>query len=196
MLVIDLGDVVCHFRPEPRMERLAAISGLSEQEVRRRWWESGLEKAAESGRLGPDVYGPVREALAIDTPDDELRATWSLAFVPNPAVVDLVARVAAPTVLFTNNGPIVSDCLRHELVEVQQHFEHIVCSWHIGHRKPSPEAFTTLAGELGAEPGRLVFVDDSQANVDAARGVGLDALRFTTPDGLRAALARRGLLVM
>jgi len=40
-----------------------------------------------------------------------------------------------------------------------------------------------------------VFIDDSQPNVDAARQVGFDAVRFTDPDQLRRDLRARDLPV-
>jgi 2-haloacid dehalogenase len=39
-----------------------------------------------------------------------------------------------------------------------------------------------------------VFIDDAPHNVAAAQSVGMDAIRFTTPDALEVSLKDRGLL--
>lgn len=67
-------------------------------------------------------------------------------------------------------------------------------SWDTGLRKPDPQAFLHAARTLGVACERCLFVDDKQRNVDAALGVGMDALRFEGAGELRVDLARRGLL--
>jgi HAD superfamily hydrolase (TIGR01509 family) len=63
-----------------------------------------------------------------------------------------------------------------------------------GHRKPEAEAFRAALAHLCLAPARAVFVDDREENCAAARALGIDALRFTGAEELRAALAERGVL--
>jgi HAD superfamily hydrolase (TIGR01509 family) len=63
-----------------------------------------------------------------------------------------------------------------------------------GVRKPEPEAFRNAARQLGVAPRRCLFVDDRESNCEAARGVGMDAIRFLDADRLRRGLEARGLL--
>jgi 2-haloacid dehalogenase len=60
--------------------------------------------------------------------------------------------------------------------------------------KPDPAIFQLLLDRFGLDPETTVSVDDSPANVAAARRLGIDAIRFTGPDQLRRELAARGLL--
>jgi 2-haloacid dehalogenase len=57
--------------------------------------------------------------------------------------------------------------------------------------KPDPRIFRLLLDRFGLDPASTVFVDDSEANVAAARELGLDAVRFTGPERLRRELAAR-----
>jgi 2-haloacid dehalogenase len=57
--------------------------------------------------------------------------------------------------------------------------------------KPDPRIFRLLLDRFGLDPASTVFVDDSEANVAAARELGLDAVRFTGPGRLRRELAAR-----
>jgi epoxide hydrolase-like predicted phosphatase len=58
-------------------------------------------------------------------------------------------------------------------------FEVIVYSDEIGIVKPDPRAYQVLVGRLGVAPDELIFIDDKQANVDAACRLGIHGLLHT-----------------
>lgn len=51
-------------------------------------------------------------------------------------------------------------------------------SYELGHAKPSPDFFTAAACRIGAAPETILFIDDRQDNVTAARGTGMPAIRW------------------
>jgi 2-haloacid dehalogenase len=57
--------------------------------------------------------------------------------------------------------------------------------------KPDPRFFRLLADRFGVAPETSFYVDDSEANVAAARRLGFDAVPFTGPEQLRRDLATR-----
>jgi 2-haloacid dehalogenase len=73
-------------------------------------------------------------------------------------------------------------------------FETVVVSGEHGLVKPDPRIYRLAIERCRLDPARTVFVDDSQANVDAGRAAGLHALHFTAPERLRAELVALGLL--
>jgi len=60
--------------------------------------------------------------------------------------------------------------------------------------KPDPAIFELCLRRNGLGAADCVFVDDSARNVASAAALGFDALLFTGPEALRAALVARGLL--
>ena len=60
--------------------------------------------------------------------------------------------------------------------------------------KPNPEIYRVLLERNGLEPKDCLFIDDSPKNVEGAKAVGMDAVRFTDPITLRQDLAARGRL--
>jgi 2-haloacid dehalogenase len=60
--------------------------------------------------------------------------------------------------------------------------------------KPDPAIFRLLLERFGLAPEATFYIDDSAANVEAARRLGLDAVRFTGPGQLRRELAARRVL--
>lgn len=57
-------------------------------------------------------------------------------------------------------------------------FDGVVISAHEGCIKPEAEIFRRLLERYAVAPASALFVDDLQANVDAARRLGIDAYRF------------------
>jgi epoxide hydrolase-like predicted phosphatase len=57
-------------------------------------------------------------------------------------------------------------------------FDALIISAEVCLAKPDPKIFKLALSKLGVAPGEAVFVDDFQHNVDAAREVGMLAIRF------------------
>mmetsp|Transcript_11086 Transcript_11086/g.35179 ORF Transcript_11086/g.35179 Transcript_11086/m.35179 type:complete len:175 (-) Transcript_11086:45-569(-) len=64
-------------------------------------------------------------------------------------------------------------------------------SCNMGVRKPDPQIFQAVAAALGVKAEECLLVDDSNANVEGARAVGMDAILFTGADDLVAELYDR-----
>ena len=61
-------------------------------------------------------------------------------------------------------------------------------------RKPAPAAYSQVIDRFGGPASRFVFIDDREVNCEAARSVGMQAIRFVGADALRAELFALGLL--
>ena len=57
--------------------------------------------------------------------------------------------------------------------------------------KPEPAAFQRTLARMAAKPQECLFIDDSQANVDAANELGIGGILFVTAEELKVELARR-----
>ena len=73
-------------------------------------------------------------------------------------------------------------------------FDGAVVSGFEGVIKPDPEIFRLLLSRFELRPDRTLVIDDSVANVEAARGLGIHALHFRSPAQLRGELERMRLL--
>jgi 2-haloacid dehalogenase len=72
-------------------------------------------------------------------------------------------------------------------------FEDIIVSGEEGVAKPDPKIFEILHQRIGHALGSCIFIDDSMANIAAAREAGLNAILFTDTGHLREDLSVRGL---
>jgi putative hydrolase of the HAD superfamily len=188
-VVFDVGNVVCRFTPERRLQGLAQHTGLEPDRIHEAIWTSGLDTRAEAGQLSPaDLERALRVARDNRNDTVTLRATWSNAFIPDHAVCELVGRLDRPAFAFTNNGPMFTDCLAHELIDVAGLFQRVICSWQLRARKPDPAAFERLCADLQQPPEELLFIDDDSNNTASARSVGLAAITFTNAEQLTVEL--------
>ena len=71
-------------------------------------------------------------------------------------------------------------------------FDQIFVSHEIGYLKPASEAFEVALGGMQLRPSEVLFLDDGQRNVDAAKALGMEAQIVKGPDEARAVLARFG----
>lgn len=75
------------------------------------------------------------------------------------------------------------------------HFEGCVISGAEGVAKPDRKIFEILLARYDLEPAATVFIDDTAANVAAARELGIVAIRYTAPGKLRYDLRRQGIQI-
>jgi len=64
----------------------------------------------------------------------------------------------------------------------------------MGMLKPDLQAFEYVAQSLGLPPHRVLFLDDNQINVEAARTVGFSASRVLGVEQARTALIDAGVI--
>lgn len=83
--------------------------------------------------------------------------------------------------------------IRRDRFAFMNWFDGQVISGLEGVAKPDREIFDLLLERYCLDPRSTVFIDDVPRNVETARGLGLLAIRFTSPGELRTALAARGL---
>jgi HAD superfamily hydrolase (TIGR01509 family) len=70
----------------------------------------------------------------------------------------------------------------------------LLCVHMQGLRKPAPGAYQAAVSHLQLPPEQLIFVDDRQANVDAAAAAGLQSIKFSgSAEALEAELRQLGL---
>jgi epoxide hydrolase-like predicted phosphatase len=113
-----------------------------------------------------------------------LRALYFERLEPNRPMIDFIRDLRGRGVhaaLLTNNVREWEPLWRSKLPEIDELFELVVDSAFVGLRKPDPAIFNLTLDRLGGvEPGRCVFVDDLDVNCDAARALGMAAVRFET----------------
>jgi putative hydrolase of the HAD superfamily len=106
---------------------------------------------------------------------------------PNPAMIAYVAELRGRglrAALLTNNVREWEPLWRAKLPELDQIFEVVVDSAFVGMRKPERRIYELTVERLGdgLRADECLFVDDLEVNCEAARELGMTAVRFEHAD--------------
>jgi epoxide hydrolase-like predicted phosphatase len=101
--------------------------------------------------------------------------------------------------LLTNNVKEFGEHWR-TMFPLEELFEEVVDSSHVGMRKPERGIYELTCSRMGVEPTETIFVDDNLDNIEAARAFGMEGVHFRENpwDALAeidAILSRRGTTV-
>jgi putative hydrolase of the HAD superfamily len=200
-VILDYGEVLCHRPTAEDFGRMAKMLGISFDSFGERWERS--RPPYDRGDLTAEEYWRkfARETHArLDVEQIEILRQWEIEMWThaNPAMVGwmLDVNAAGMKTALLSNMPV--DLAAH----VQEHFGWMdkftirIFSAHVRLVKPDPEIYWHTLRNLGAMPAQTLFVDDREANVKAARGLGMHAIRFRSVAQLRDELRMLGFPVL
>lgn len=196
VVVFDFGGVLAHLsQPEIRAELERALE-LEEGQLSALMYTHPRWDAVASGQMTETEYWASLATHLRRSPAetrDFLRRMWD----PQGEIPEVVALARAL------HGRVRLAVLSNWTVTLESHmaamgiddlFEIIINSARVGSRKPDEVIFRHALDCLEVPPERILFIDDTLANVEAAQALGLNAILFTDGAQLRAELERRGLL--
>jgi epoxide hydrolase-like predicted phosphatase len=192
ILISDFGGVLT----TPLQEGFLAYqeeSGVSLEELGKAMGRAGDEHGEhplfvlERGEISEVEFRDRIERHLEDGFDlSRLRSLYFERLEPNRPMIGFVRDLRGRGVraaLLTNNVREWEPLWRSKLPEVDELFEVVVDSAFVGLRKPDPAIFELTLERLGGPaPERCVFVDDLELNCDAARELGMAAVRFESAD--------------
>lgn len=196
-VVFDVGRVLYQWQIASLFEKIvddnARLRKLLDEVVTEEW-----HFQHDRGRpLGEMV--PERIALYPDFAD-EIRA-YATRFnetIPGPVEGshELVERLDAqgvPLFAITNFGAEFWAGFR-PTAPIFDRFRDIVVSGEERLAKPDPAIFTLAEERFALHPSTMLFIDDNEANIEAAQGCGWQVHHFTDAAGLELDLSARGLI--
>lgn len=159
--------------------------------------QKGIVGDLEEGNLEPDEFR--RLVLAASRPDavaeDVDRAFWKILVRIQPYKAELLRKMADKYDLYmlSNNNPI---CLPRSAamfaeagVPLDVVFRKCFMSFEMNALKPSEKFYKAVLAQIDEPAENLLFIDDSQANVDGAVAAGLPAVYYQPGSDLSALLA-------
>jgi HAD superfamily hydrolase (TIGR01509 family) len=200
VVLFDIGGVIIRTDdPGPR-ERLARCFDLDRQGLDRLVFQNPLAQAAERGEKPEEaVWEYVRDRLSLSPAEmGPFRSEFWAGDSLDRSMLELLAHLRPHyrTGLLTNSwlrDPLVLFWDRFHLpeAEVRAALDGVISSAAIGVQKPGPRIFAAALELFGALAEETIFVDDFPHNVEAARGLGFEAILFESPTQ-----ARRDLLAL
>ena len=197
-VVFDLGNVLIGWDPHA-----AVAAALGDDEARRFLSAADFDFLAwnhlqDAGRSWADALAEIRDThphWAAHAEGYLAHFTESLGEVPGTADIVRGLRAAGVPMFGLTNWSAELYPHAPERFEVLTLLDEVIVSGRIKAAKPDVRAYRAAADAAGQPLDRLLFVDDSPPNVEAAAALGMDAIVFTGVDDLRRELEERGLPV-
>ena len=196
-LLFDLGRVVLDIDFGKVVANWAGHAGCEPAQLVERFAPNDAWHRHERGEISDaEFFAGLRGSLGIGISDAEFLEGWNAIFAGEmPDISASLARAGRRLPLYafsnTNNAHVVH--FSQAYAGVLGHFREIYLSSTIGLRKPDAAAYDHVVKAIGVPASRIVFFDDSAANIDGARARGLTAVHVTAPDDVAKALAALGL---
>jgi glucose-1-phosphatase len=202
-VIFDIGRVIVRLDLKRALTPIAAaMQGAVDQSAKRLSPEDAWELIRadqhwhdwQEGRISSaEWHQHLMHRLKLSLNYVEFRDAWNLVLDPELILgeslfVQLSARCRLA--LLSNTDPIHVECLEQRFT-FGRHFPVRIYSCRVGTSKPSPVIYRAALESLGVAAPEALYIDDIQEFVDAARQLGLDAIRFETRDLLELELRRR-----
>lgn len=193
-VVFDLGGVLADFGGVGPMRSLAGID--SDAVLWERWLACEPVRRFERGVGSPEEFAAalVEEWRLPVEPQRFLADFRGWLVGPYDGATELVegvgTRVTVACLSNTNRVHWEAGAARWPLLGL---FDHAFLSFELGLVKPDREIFEHVVAELALPPEQVLFLDDNEINVVAARQVGMRAERVAGVEQARATLASVGL---
>jgi HAD superfamily hydrolase (TIGR01509 family) len=195
-ITFDLGNVLVKVDHLRFCRRLAAMAALSPQEVYAQVFESSLEPGYDTGHLtSREFHQRVTDHFGIALPYSRFTALWCDIFDPMDSMMEIVQHLEArfPLYLLSNTNSLHFDYIQVRFAALLRPFQAFVLSYQVGSRKPEAAIYQALVRQVGRPPAEILFLDDKEPFVEAARAQGLAAWQFRSSRELKRRLARHRL---
>jgi glucose-1-phosphatase len=192
-IAFDLGNVLVKVDHLRFCRRLGALAGMTPQEVYAAVFQTGLEPGYDTGRLSSrEFHLRLQARFRLGLPYPRFRELWTEIFAPLDDMAEVVARLARryPLYLLSNTNELHFQYVQEHFAGLLRHFRAFLLSYRVGSRKPEAGIFQALIREVGLPPAQILFTDDKEEFVAAARAHGLVAWPFTSSPEFQEQLSR------
>jgi len=188
-VVFDLGGVLVELAPVTKV--FDYVADEAESEFWQHWLHSDVVRRFETGNSTLNEFiADIKVELNLAMPHDDLIARHR-GFVQGlyPGVFSLLDQLRNDYTLvsLSNNNPVHWPIMMSDY-GLAEHFDFHFPSHETGLIKPDHNAFENVANCLELDSRQLLFIDDNQINVDAAKRSGLQAYQAKGIDAVRSVL--------
>lgn len=195
ILLFDLGGVLVELDDISKMWGRFA-DDFDSKELWRRWLKNPSIQAIDRGQMSVDDF--LKQWVQdwnIDLPYGQLKKIYEgLIRQPYPGAQELLADCQKKFTLGCLSNMTEGHWPKVKSFGLTSYFEHIFVSYQMGYCKPEDKAYELALEGCSVEASEVLFIDDNEINVMAARERGIQAIEAKTVEGARKVLENLNLL--
>lgn len=196
--VFDIGNTLIRLDYETALEGICRYADLERDKlVEIMEWSGGYHDLERGAITFDQFHDFMRSRAGYRGGIERLRASWNqILAAPVEGIEELLDRVRERyrVAFLSNCNEVHAELIHRRYGVLFRDDETVLFSHRHGILKPDTAMYKLAASTLDAHPGELVFIDDLDQNVRAARQFGMRAYQFSDTMTLVRELERDGLL--
>ena len=195
-IIFDVGNVLIHYDAERSAKRFSRKAGVSFEKVWRHFFTSRTEKAYTRGEISTrEFFRHARRAFNSKIDFPTFSKLWNDIFSENQGIRPILKKLNRryPLYLISNTNALHFNHVRRRYPGIFRHFRRTFPSHLVGRRKPDPRIYWKVLKAIRLRPEETLFIDDMPRFVEAARKIGMNAIRFRSNAQLRKELRKFGI---
>lgn len=197
LVLFDYGQVLSQPPDPAAWSRMQAITGLGDAQLHEAYWNfrHDYDRDALNGRT---YWREVARQAGISLSDLQVEHLltadvdlWTRPNGPMIAWAGILQHSGVRTAILSNIGDAMAAGVTARLGWLNG-FEHCIWSYALKLAKPDPAIFHRTVELLHTVPNRILFIDDKEENLAAAREVGMWGIQYAAQSEFERAMRENG----
>ncbi len=194
-IIFDFGGVILDIDPQLTINEFINLGLKDPEKLLTSGFLEDIAAKFERGIHTPEVFRTkLRNFLQVDATDQQLDEAWNALLFDIPseriAVIEQVKKHYL-TLLLSNSNEIHYDLfvrdlqLRFGYREFDELFHKAYFSFDLHLSKPNPEVYEFVINQHDLDPGKTLFIDDREDNIEVAQQLGFKTYLLQKPERVR-----------
>jgi putative hydrolase of the HAD superfamily len=186
-IVFDLGGVIVDINQPAAIAKFKEIGIRNIEEFIDPYRQRGIFHKIEDGSISrEDFYKEICKLAGRTIDSREIDQGWFDFLMPvDQRKLDFISELRKKyrTLLLSNTNAIIMSWARSEKFSsagkpLDCYFDGLYLSYKLGCMKPDPDIFLKMIEQSGINPEETLFIDDSEANINAGSSLGFKTFWF------------------
>ena len=195
VIVFDLGNTLIRFDHRIAARKLTSrFRGLDAQKIYDAFFDSEITHEFETGRITPrEFHRKAMKLLGFRIPYREFVELWNDIFWEDTHSCDIARTLQKRyrVFLLSNVNRLHFEFITRKF-PIMKIFDEVVASFAIGAMKPDRKIYDHVVSKARCDRSKILYIDDRQDLITAARRLGIDSIRFEGPEKLRETMRKKG----
>ncbi|MGC8568239.1 MAG: HAD family hydrolase [Candidatus Micrarchaeia archaeon] len=189
LIIFDIGGVIIDYHEEQYYSYLSKKTGISEAKIK-----SYIDNMISRMEIGALSFYDFEKSLSKHFGVSRRTLEWNKAYKKllkvNKGVMQYMKELHHNyKIVLLSNISVGRLVIGLRYID-RSAYDHVYASCYLKMRKPSPKIYRYVLKKNRCKPEEAVFIDDRQENVDGARSVGIDSIRFENLEKLKNSLSK------
>lgn len=193
--IFDVGGVLYTLDYDRMYKNFSDLCGKPIEKIKDILYKENILIDFEKGRISSiEYYKAVTPDFECSLSFDEFKRIFNSFLIKRDQMFDLLKKLKnhINIHILSNTNEINAETLMDDLESIPSS---IVYSFQTGYKKPQHEIFRIALKKANSDPKKIIFFDDTEENVDAARALGINSYLFQNKESLLTTLDLFGISI-